>query len=142
MDEIIKTVITPGVLVLGVTVYILTSGIKRFIEMVVPNLKKIGGELGWGPMFQSQVAMWWNTGVIHVLPVALGLIAGLIKSDFLFHGINDWGGRVLFGGGVGWFSGTIFKGVDKAVTSKLGVSPAEILNGSPAGTVTVQSTPP
>jgi hypothetical protein len=127
MNEIINTVITPGTLVLGVCIYLLGWALKSGIEKLAPQLKKVGGELSWGPMFMSQIAVWWNMFALHVLQVLLGVLAGaLLKSDFLFHGVNDWGGRVLFGGGVGWFSGTIYKGVDKVLTMNLGVDPTKV----------------
>lgn len=126
MDEIINTVLKPGPIVLAVAIYILTTGIKKFVEMLLPNLKKVAGELSWSPMFVSQAGMWWDVVSIHLLPVMLGFVAGCIKSPFLFPGVTDWGGRVLFGAAVGWFSGTIYKGIYKAATSKLGLPDTSI----------------
>lgn len=127
MDEILNTVLKPGPVVLALAIYILTTGIKKFVEMLVPNLKKVAGELSWAPMFISQAGMWWDVASIHLLPVALGFFTGcFLKSPFLFPGVTDWGGRALFGGAVGWFSGTIYKGIYKAATSKLGLPASSI----------------
>ncbi len=127
MDEIINSVLKPGPIVLAVAIYILTVGIKKFVELLAPNLKKVAGELSWAPMFLSQAGMWWDVVSIHLLPVMLGFFTGcFLKSPFLFPSITDWGGRALFGGAVGWFSGTIYKGLYKLATSKLGLPASSV----------------
>jgi hypothetical protein len=139
MNEIINTVITPGVVVLGCCIYLFGWGIKSLVEKMAPSLKKIGGELSWGPMFLSKVAVWWDVFSLHVLQVLLGVLVGaFLKSDFVFHGINDWGGRVLFGGAIGWFSGTIFKGVNKVLTMNLGADPSLQATTDPAPLATAK----
>ena len=44
-----------------------------------------------------------------------------LKSDFFFDGIGDKGGKVMFGGAVGWFSGFLYKLLRKILKQKAGI---------------------
>lgn len=112
----------PGVLTIAVSVYVLVLGIRKFVEMVWPTLRKTAGEMAPAPMYASKAGMWWNEVVLHVLPVVIGGLFGLIHSSFLQGPLDKWGDAVMFDCGIGWFSGTLYKGVMKALSSKLGIN--------------------
>lgn len=117
--DIIALLTRPGTYVLAISIFVLTLFIRRIVETAWPKLKKQHDENSPNVTYLTQTARWWNTVILAMLPVAFGILAGLlIKSDFFFSGIGDKGGRLAFGGGAGWFSGTLYALLKKLLFQK------------------------
>ncbi len=124
--DIIGLLTRPGTYVLGVIIFILTFFIRRVVENIWPNLKKNADENSKSPTYLTHMSRWWNLVILAALPVTLGALSSLLKSDFFFDGIGDKGGRVAFGGCVGWFAGFLYQALKRAVKQRFGldISPA------------------
>lgn len=120
--DIIALLTRPGTYVLAIGIFVLTFFIRRIVETAWPKLKKQHDENSPNVTYLTQTARWWNTVILAALPVVFGIVAGLlVKSDFFFDGIGDKGGRLAFGGGAGWFSGTLYKLLKKIFKQKFGL---------------------
>ena len=71
--------------------------------------------------YLTAMARWWNTVLLPALPVAFGALSTLLQSNFFFDGIGDKGGRIAFGGCVGWFAGFIYQALKRAFKQKMGI---------------------
>jgi len=121
MEQITSQVLRPGTFAVGVAVVILTFFIRRIVETVWPVLKKQAGGNEPGPTYLTRFSMWWNTVILYAIPVVLGASAAFIHSDFLHGDIKDFGGRLLFQAGVGWFSSFMYKVLRKVILNRTGV---------------------
>lgn len=120
--DIIALLTRPGTYVLGIAIFILVFFIKRVVEGALPRLKKQHDENSPKVTYLTTGARWWNEVILYLLPVLLGALAGaFLKSDFFFDAIGDKGGRIGFGGGVGWFSGFLYKLLKKLIWQKFGL---------------------
>lgn len=119
--DILGLLTRPGTYVLALGIFIVTFFIRRFIESIWPRLKKQHDENSPKITYLSNTARWWNDVILPVTPVALGAISAIWQSTFFFDGIGDKGGRYAFGGAVGWFAATLYKGLRRAVKQKLGL---------------------
>ena len=120
--DIIELLTRPGTYVLAVAIFIFTFLLKRVVETAAPWLKKQHDENSPKVTYLTTGARWWNEVILYLLPVTLGVLAGaLLKSEFFFDGIGDKGGRLGFGGGVGWFSGLLYKILKKLIRQKFGL---------------------
>ncbi len=119
--DIIGLLTRPGTYVLGLIIFIVTLFVRRIVENVWPSLKKKADENAKIPTYLTPMARWWNTIILAALPVALGAVSSLLKSDFFFDGIGDKGGRVAFGGCVGWFAGFLYQALKRAIKQKFGL---------------------
>jgi hypothetical protein len=121
MDDFMNYMVRPGVLVIAVFIYLVVWTIRKSLESIWPSLRKQAGELAAAPMYTSRTAVIWNELGLHILPVLIGGLVGLIHSEFLHGPLQLWGDRVMFDCGIGWFSGTLYKGVSKMLSAKLGI---------------------
>jgi mannose/fructose/N-acetylgalactosamine-specific phosphotransferase system component IIC len=121
MEEITTQLLRPGTFAVAVAVVVVTFFLRRIVETLWPTLKKQAPETAPEVTYLSNVAMWWNTVVLYAVPVLLGVLIGLINSDFLHGDIKDVGGRILFQAGVGWFAGFLYKILRKIILKKTGV---------------------
>jgi len=111
----------PGTLVLAVAIYAITHIFRRVVETARPDFKKKASEMDNAAMYGSKTAMWWNEVVLYALPVLAGAGFAFWPSIFLF-GDLPTKDRALLACGVGWFSGTVYKGVKKALMAKAGIT--------------------
>lgn len=119
--DIIALLTRPGTYVLGVIIFIVTFFLRRVVENIWPSLKKKADENASAVTYLTPAARWWNTVILAALPVALGALSSLLKSDFFFDGIGDKGGRVAFGGCVGWFAGFLYQALKRAIKQRFGL---------------------
>ncbi len=120
--DIVSLLTRPGTYVLAVGIFIFTFILKRVVETAMPWLRKQHDENSPKVTYLTTGARWWNEVVLYLLPVTLGVLIGaFIHSDFFFDGIGDKGGRLGFGGGVGWFSGVLYKILKKLLWQKFGL---------------------
>lgn len=120
--DIIALLTRPGTYVLGIAIFIIVFFLKRITEGAFPHLKKQHDENSPKITYLTRGARWWNEVILYLLPVLFGCLAGwLVKSDFFFDAIGDKGGRIGFGGGVGWFSGFLYKLLKKLIWQKFGL---------------------
>lgn len=117
MEEILGQLLRVGTGVVAVSVYIMTFFLRRLMEIAHPELKH-----KTGTKYDSKAQLWWNEIALYAIPVVLGCCMAFIKSDWLFGEADTIGARVMFGGGVGWFSSFLYKAIRKAVQAKAGVS--------------------
>jgi len=121
MEEITSQILRPGTFAVAVAVVILTFFLRRIIETVWPVLQKGSEPNEKGLTYLTPMAMWWNTVILYAIPVLLGAGAACINSDFLHGDIKDFGGRLLFQAGVGWFASFMYKVLRKVILKKTGV---------------------
>lgn len=119
--DVIELLTRPGTYVLGVAVYVSTFFVRRIVETTWPLLKKNADANSSRTTYLTQKARWWNEVVLYAIPVVLGVLSGLIQSEFLFSTIGDKGGRFAFGALVGWFCSFLYKCLAKVLKSKTGV---------------------
>lgn len=120
--DIIALLTRPGTYVLAVIVFIIVLFIRRIVENIWPNLKKQHDENSPKVTYLTKPARWWNTVILAALPVAVGALSSLMKSDFFFDGIGDKGGRIAFGGCVGWFAGFLYQTLKGVIKQKFGLT--------------------
>lgn len=121
MEEITTQILRPGTFAVAVAVVILTFFIRRIVETVWPSLKKAADANAPELTYLTKVSMWWNTVILYAIPVTVGASTSFIASDFLHGDITDFGGRLLFQAGVGWFASFMYKILRKVVLQKTGV---------------------
>lgn len=121
MDQITSQILRPGTFAVAVAVVVLTFFIRKTVETAVPHLKKKADENEKDVTYATTFARWWNTVILYAIPVTLGACAGFIPSDWIHGDVNDLGGRLLFQGGVGWFSSFMYKVLRKLILKKTGV---------------------
>lgn len=145
MDDFINYFMRPGVLIIALIVYVIVLMLRTVVEAIFPVLKKAAGSMSAAPMYTTKRAMWWNEVGLHILPPIIGGIFGFIHSSFLQGPLFSWD-AVMFDCGVGWFSGTLYKGVMQSLSAKLGVSmdpmPTSVFPTIPAGGVSNPTTKP
>lgn len=129
MEEILSQVLRPGTFAIAVAIVIATFFTKRIAELAYPKLRTsskgviVGSdkEVVRETTYPNKLSMWWNEVVLYAIPVLFGALFALSKSDFLYGGIDSFGGKVLFSAGVGWFSSFFYKIFRKLVLKKTGV---------------------
>lgn len=119
--DIVGLLTRPGTYVLAIFIYVAVLMLRRLVENVQPKWKKQADANDPRTTYLTRGSRWWNEVILYFLPVALGTLSGLIKSEFFFAGIGDKGGRLIFGAMVGWFSGFLYKCLCKVVKQRLGV---------------------
>jgi len=119
--DIVALLTRPGTYVLAVIIFVATLFVRRSFENVWPTLKKQHDENSPKITYLTAMSRWWNTVLLPALPVAFGALSTLLRSDFFFDGIGDKGGRIAFGGCVGWFAGFIYQALKRAFKQKMGI---------------------
>lgn len=118
--DILDLLTRSGTYVLAVAVFVLTFFTRKVVELVWPSLKKQADANSASLSYLTPLSRWWNEVILYALPVVFGALFAMSESEFLFEGI-DGGAKVLYGCGVGWFSGFLYKALKKAVASKVNV---------------------
>lgn len=118
--DILDLLTRSGTYVLAITVFIATFLTRKVVELVWPSLKKKADANSAETSYLTTMSRWWNEVILYVVPVVFGGLSALSNSEFLFEGI-DGGAKMMYGAGVGWFSGFLYKTVKKAVASKVNV---------------------
>lgn len=119
--DIVGLFTRPGTYILGVGIFIVVFMLRRIVESAWPKLKKQADANDPKTTYLTTMSRWWNEVILYLLPVILGAFCGLIKSDFLFAGIGDKGGKVIFGAVIGWFASFLYKLLRKVIKQKTGV---------------------
>jgi hypothetical protein len=124
MDQFTSQFLTFGTGLLAVSIFISTFFTRRFVELLRPGWKKQGHELEAKATYLGQAGLWWNDFVLPLIPVLYGSLAAFTNVELLFGPLSKEKlfVRFMWGGGIGWFSGVLYKGVSKALKSKIGVS--------------------
>lgn len=117
MEEFTSHIIRPGTVAIAIAVFIATFFTRRVVENLAPSLAQGTSSAS----YSSRMQLWWNSVILYAIPVMYGCLMALSKSVWLFGQIDTAGGKVLFGGGVGWFASFLYKIVRKAVMVKVGV---------------------
>lgn len=120
--DIIALLTRPGTYVLAVIIFVVVFFIRRVVENIWPWLKKQHDENSPKVTYLNARARWWNTVILAAMPVAFGALSSFMKSDFFFDGIGDKGGRIAFGGCVGWFAGFLYQALKSLVKQKMGLT--------------------
>lgn len=123
MDQLISQLLTFGTLLLATSVFIATFFVRRFVELLKPTWKKQAHELSAKPTYLGQAGLWWNDFVLPLLPVIFGCGTAFVNAEFLYGPLTNEKLfiRFMWGGGIGWFSGVLYKGVSKVVKAKTGI---------------------
>lgn len=116
--DILDLMTRPGTYVLGIVVYVLTFFIRKVVQIIWPSLKKQADANAPQITYLSPMSRWWNEVILYAIPVAIGGLACIVNSEFLFQGI-DGGGKFMYGAGVGWFSSFLYKALKKAIQTKM-----------------------
>lgn len=119
--DILDLLTRPGTYILGLAVYVLTFFTRKVVQLIWPGLKKQADANSPDVTYLTNASRWWNEVVLYAVPVVWGGIAAMVNSTFLFEGIDE-GARVMFGVGVGWCSGFLYKALKKAIYGKLGIT--------------------
>jgi len=123
MDQLVNQLLTPGTLLLSVAIFIATFFTRRFVELLRPNWKKQAHELSAKPTYLGQGGLWWNDFVLPLIPVVYGFGTAPTNVEFLYGPLTKEKLfiRLMWGGGIGWFSAVLYKGVSKALKAKTGI---------------------
>lgn len=120
MDEIVSQISITGLFAIVVACITIPSIIRRIVETAWPSvvsLKKDGHEV-----FPNGMSRWWNKVILYALPVLVGTLLGLVKSEFLFGAhITTRAGRMFYGMQLGFLSGFLFKILCQLILIKTGV---------------------
>lgn len=138
MDQLTSQLFTFGTLLLAVSIYGGTFFTRRFVELLKPSWKKQAHELSAKPTYLGQGGLWWNDFVLPLIPVVYGILTAPTNVEFLYGPLTKEKLfiRIMWGGGIGWFSGVLYKGVSKAVKAKTGI------DIEPASTTSIPPQPP
>jgi hypothetical protein len=121
MDNALDQLLTFGTMVFAVSIVIVTFFVRRIVETAWPVLRKQADENDPAITYSSSAARWYQTVVLYAIPVVAGGLIGLIKIPYFFpETVQTAGGRLFFGGVVGWFSSAVYK-VVKRMLAKRGV---------------------
>lgn len=123
MDQLVTQFTTFGTLLLALSTVISTFFVRRAVELARPTWKKQAHELSAKPTYLGQGGLWWNDFALPLIPVLFGSLASITQSELLFGDLAKEPGfiRFMWGGGIGWFSGVLYKGVSKAIKAKTGI---------------------
>lgn len=116
MEQITSQIARPGTFALATAVFVVTFLLRRVVETVWPDLKaKDDGSYG------SKVSLWWNSVILYVIPVLFGCLAAFSKSQWIHGEAETMGARIMWGGGIGWFSSLLYKILRKLIIKHAGV---------------------
>lgn len=136
MDQLTGQLLTFGTLLLAVSTFVVTFFIRRGVELARPTWKKQAHELSAKPTYLGPAGLWWNDFVLPLIPVVLGLLSAFTDAEVLYGALakEKLFIRFMWGGGVGWFSSVLYKGVSKVVKAKTGIDidPASTSDPPPA----------
>lgn len=119
MDSAIDQLLSLGSMIFAVSIVIVTFFIRRVVETQWPDLRKQADENAIATTYLNNFARWYQTVILYAIPVVVGGLLGLLKITYFFpESIQTAGGRLFFGGVVGWFSSAIYKVVKKMLASK------------------------
>jgi hypothetical protein len=133
MDSAIEQLLSLGTMVFAVSIVIATFFIRRVVETKWPALRKKADENAPVITYSTPFARWYQTVILYAIPVVVGGLLGLLKITYFFPAdIVTPGGRLFYGGVVGWFSSAIYKVVKKALASKGVELPGSLVPGPPS----------
>lgn len=118
--DILDLLTRSGTYVLAITVFVSTFLTRKVVELLWPRLKKKADANSVELSYLTPMSRWWNEVILYVVPVVFGGLSALSNSEFLFEGI-DGGAKMMYGAGVGWFSGFLYKTLKKAIANKVSV---------------------
>jgi hypothetical protein len=74
-------------------------------------------------MYIDRGGLWWNELFLPLTPVLYGTLTAFTNIELLYGPLTKEKlfVRFMWGGGVGWFSGVLYKGVSKMIKSKTGI---------------------
>lgn len=134
MDSAVDQLLNLGTLVFAVSIVIVTFFIRRIVETLWPALRKKSDENAPVVTYSTPFARWYQTVILYAIPVVAGALLGLLKITYFFpEAIHTPGGRLFYGGVVGWFSSAIYKVVKKALAARGVELPGSLLPGPPSG---------
>lgn len=142
MEQLMQYLMRPGTLAAVVLITIVSFFVKRIVETAAPSMKQIGHAMSAGPMYGSNLAMWWHSVVLPAVPVLTGGALGFVNSDFINGGIDGTFNRVMVDCGVGWFSGVLYAGVRKTIKQKTGIDIQPASTASPSSDAPPPADPP
>lgn len=119
--DIVSLLTRPGTYVLGVAIFIVTFFMRKVIESINPSLKKVADANEPNVTYLTKASRWWNEVVLYAIPVVVGMAFAFLKSDFFFADIGERGGKIVFGGVVGWFASFLYKALRKVIKQRLGI---------------------
>lgn len=136
MDSALDQLFNLGTMIFAVSIVIATFFIRRVVETQWPSLRKKADENAPIVTYSTTFARWYQTVILYAIPVVVGALLGLLKITYFFpESVQTPGGRLFYGGVVGWFSSAIYKVVKKALASRGVDLPGSLIPGPP-------STPP
>ncbi len=122
MDEVFSQFLSLGTFLLAFAVVITTFFARRIVETAVPSIKKRADANAPGITYPTALSRWWNEVILYFIPVLFGSMLALLKIPLIeIEGLTTLGGRLIFGGVVGWLSGFLFKIAKKIIAQKTGV---------------------
>jgi Na+/H+ antiporter NhaA len=119
MDETISQLMSLGTVVLALSIYILTTLLRRLVETWKPKLKQKTDEDEDGKTYGNPWSRWYNKVIVYFLPPLFGAALGVAGIPFLFGDIEQLSARILYGVVVGYFSGSIYKVVSSALRKQV-----------------------
>lgn len=119
MDSAIEQLLNLGTAIFAISIVIVTFFIRRIVETQWPVLRKKADENAPTITYSTAFARWYQTVILYAIPVVIGGLLGLLKITYFFPDtVATTGGRLFYGGVVGWFSSAIYKVVKKVLASK------------------------
>lgn len=119
MDSALDQLLNFGTLILAVSIVIATFFIRRTVETAWPTLRKQADENAPSVTYSSWAARWYQQVILYAIPVVLGGLIGLIDVPYFFpETVQTPGGRLFFGGVVGWFSSALYKVAKRALSQR------------------------
>ena len=133
MDSALEQLLNLGTMIFSVSIVIVTFFIRRVVETQWPALRKKSDENAPAITYSTPFARWYQTVILYAIPVVVGGLLGLLKITYFFpEAIQTPGGRLFYGGVVGWFSSAIYKIVKRAFASKGVELPGSLMPGPPS----------
>jgi hypothetical protein len=124
MDNLLKDFSLLGISALAVVIVVLSTLVRRVVELALPELKKDErkGSTTKVTIYSGSLATWYNEFLLYLLPYLVASVVATVKVPFIYGDINTYSGRLFFALLVATFSATIYKGVKKALPGLFGVT--------------------
>ena len=111
MDDALTQLFHQGTVVYMVCVILITFGIRRIVQTVVPSVMKRVDANEDGVTYATTFSRYWNEVILYLLPPTVGALIGVIEIPFI-HGDTGpatLGGRIMSGIFVGGMSAMGYK---------------------------------
>lgn len=124
MDQFKAQLLTKEAFILAVLVVIGTFFVRLIVETAVPSAK--GVDSPKGTTYKTKFGLWWGSVILYAIPVLFGAgiaMLGVWVPSIWPAGVATFGGAVIWGIVVGWFSSFLYKVARKVLKKETGIDP-------------------